>query len=99
VLDADIQTVKSTFNHPACLSLTGVALNTAGFGEADCLIFGNEARGIPTHVSEQISAKAYTIPGCGQIDSLNLAATVNMCIYELMTRWDSGVESGPGCSS
>jgi len=86
VLNADIQAVNSTFKHPACLSLTGVALNTAGFGEVDCLIFGNEARGIPTHVSEHISANAYSIPGCGQIDSLNLAATVNMCIYEIMTR-------------
>lgn len=86
VLDVEIEVVKSRFKHPACLSLTGDALNTAGFGEADCLIFGNEARGLPTHVSEQIGANHYTIPGCGQIDSLNLAATVNMCIYELMTR-------------
>jgi len=86
VLDTDIRAVRSTFKHPACLSLTGAALNTTGFGEADCLIFGNEARGIPAHESAQLSVNTYTIPGCGQIDSLNLAATVNMCIYELMTR-------------
>lgn len=84
VLDADIQSVAKDSKHPACLSLTGVAPHTAGFGETDCLIFGNEARGIPEHVLEQSNASAYTIQGCGQIDSLNLAATVNMCVYELM---------------
>lgn len=84
VLDADIQAAARQFKHPACLALSGQPLDTHAFRDADCLIFGNEARGIPDELLQASGAVAYTIAGSGQIDSLNLAATVNMCVYELM---------------
>jgi TrmH family RNA methyltransferase len=46
-------------------------------------LFGNEARGLPQEASAQLNAKAFTIPGTGAIESLNVAATVNICLYEL----------------
>ena len=42
-----------------------------------------EARGIPREQVAALGAKTYAIKGAGVIESLNLAATVNMCVYEL----------------
>jgi TrmH family RNA methyltransferase len=86
VLDAGIERVHARFTQPACLSLGGKSLDCAAFHHADCLIFGNEARGLPERLIQEANAATYSIPGSGQIDSLNLAATVNMCVYELMRR-------------
>src|SRR5690606_23661587 len=81
-LDVDIALLHQQFSYPVCLDMRGKNLQSADFCKADCLIFGNEARGVPAHLLQQTGAVAYTIPGSGQIDSLNLAATVNMCVYE-----------------
>ena len=43
----------------------------------------HEARGVPRDQLNALGARPFTIPGCGAIESLNLAATVNMCAYEL----------------
>ena len=86
VLDAGIDQVHARFRQPACLSLGGKSLECAAFHNADCLIFGNEARGLPGQLIQETGAATYSIPGSGQIDSLNLAAAVNMCVYELMRR-------------
>lgn len=83
-LDASLDAIKSDFRHPAYLALSGQPLNSDNFRNTDCLIFGNEARGIPEDLLANSAASTYSIPGCGQIDSLNLSASVNMCIYELM---------------
>jgi RNA methyltransferase, TrmH family len=83
-LDVDISLLRQQFSYPVCMDMTGQSLQSDDFHKADCLIFGNEARGVPAHLLQQTGAAAYTIPGSGQIDSLNLAATVNMCVYELM---------------
>lgn len=84
VTDVDINTLRQQFKHPVCLDMAGGSLKSGEFHQADCLIFGNEARGVPADLLEQTGAAAFSIEGCGQIDSLNLAATVNMCLYELM---------------
>ena len=52
------------------------------FREFDCYVFGNEARGLPQS-SGALNAKPFTIAGTGAIESLNVAATVNICLYEL----------------
>lgn len=83
MVDVDISTIRQQFRYPVCMDMTGESLRSADFQKTDCLIFGNEARGVPADVLQQTGATAYTITGTGQIDSLNLAATVNMCIYEL----------------
>lgn len=67
----------------ACLDLRGEPLRSGRFRDCDCYLFGNEARGLPAGTIEALGAEAFTIPGCGAIESLNLAAVVNMCVYEL----------------
>jgi TrmH family RNA methyltransferase len=34
-------------------------------------------------VVESLQAEVFSVPGCGAIDSLNLASVVNLCAYEL----------------
>lgn len=84
LLDVEISTLRQQFRRPVCLDMDGESVASAGFHQADCLIFGNEARGVPADLQQLTGATAFTIAGSGQIDSLNLAATVNMCVYELM---------------
>ena len=49
----------------------------------DCYLFGNEARGLPREALAALNAQPFTIAGTGAIESLNVAATVNICQYEL----------------
>lgn len=67
----------------ARLDLDGEPLQSGGLRACDCFLFGNEARGLPPATSATLDLHAFTIPGCGAIDSLNLAAAVNICVYEV----------------
>jgi len=71
--------------HPriACLDLWGDSIDSPGFAACTAFVFGNEARGLPRAQLESLKAGSFTIHGCGSIESLNLAAVVNMCAYEL----------------
>jgi TrmH family RNA methyltransferase len=82
-MDVELQALPERFARIACLDMQGEDLRSPGFGEYDCFVFGNEARGIPHDRVAMLGAKTYTIKGAGAIESLNLAATVNMCVYEL----------------
>ncbi|MDK9556039.1 RNA methyltransferase [Marinobacter sp. M216] len=68
----------------ACLDLNGSALTSTAFRQHDCYLFGNEARGVPREALDQLKAAPYTIQGRGDIESLNLATSVNICAYELV---------------
>ena len=63
--------------------MTGAAVQSADFAAHDCFVFGNEARGLPREQLATLDIQSFTIAGAGAIESLNLAATVNMCVYEL----------------
>lgn len=75
--------LPSRYKTIATLDMHGKALTDPSFNQADCLLFGNEARGVPADAIEKLNAKAYTITGAGNIESLNLASAVNICVYEL----------------
>lgn len=66
-----------------CLDPNGAALTSTDFHQIRCLAFGNEARGLPAAVLAQLGGSTFGIPGSGRIESLNLASTVNMSVYEL----------------
>lgn len=83
-LDVTLDSLSQRYHRIACLDMSGEGLAAASFQQSDCYVFGNEARGVPAEALEQLNARAYSIPGSGTIDSLNLASTVNMCVYELM---------------
>jgi TrmH family RNA methyltransferase len=81
-LDVTLESLAQRFNQIACLDMQGDPLTTPAFRNSDCYLFGNEARGVPREQLASLSAKAFTIPGAGLIESLNLASAVNLCVYE-----------------
>ncbi len=81
-LEVSLDRLSERFTHIACLDLQGDAITSESFKQADCYLFGNEARGVPQAALEKMKTHTYTIPGKGQIESLNLATAVNICAYE-----------------
>lgn len=82
-LDVQLDSLAERFPRIACLDMQGESLQAASFKGFDCYLFGNEARGVPREQLSTLDAQPFTIAGCGAIESLNLATTVNMCAYEL----------------
>ena len=81
--DVTLDSLPARFKRIATLDLSGAPVAAAEFRTYDCYLFGNEARGLPQGASTQMNAKPFTIAGTGAIDSLNVASTVNICLYEL----------------
>jgi RNA methyltransferase, TrmH family len=82
-LDVELASLRERFERIACLDMSGETLPSADFRMFDCYLFGNEARGLPREQLSSLHAQPFTIRGSGTIESLNLAAAVNMCVYEL----------------
>ena len=82
-LDVELDGLAERFPRLACLDMQGTPVQSADFAAFDCYLFGNEARGVPREQLAALNAQPFTIGGSGAIESLNLAATVNMCAYEL----------------
>ena len=76
-IDVPLEALPGRFSRLACLDLKGEAVASADFRQFECYLFGNEARGLPREAA--VTARAFTIPGTGAIESLNVAATVNIC--------------------
>ena len=82
-LDVPLDSLGSRFERIACLDMQGAPVRSPGFNSFDCYVFGNEARGIPREHLTRLAAQAFSIPGSGTIESLNLASAVNVCVYEM----------------
>jgi TrmH family RNA methyltransferase len=82
-VDVALASLPARYARIACLDLAGEPLASRIFREFDCYVFGNEARGLPRGQMGALGAKAFTIPGTGAIESLNVAASVNISLYEL----------------
>ena len=82
-IDVPLEALPARFGRIASLELQGRPIATPEFREFDCYLYGNEARGLPREALAATNATAFTIAGTGIIDSLNVAATVNICQYEL----------------
>ena len=81
-LGVNLEQLEQRFQNIATLDMQGDPLSMAASKQHDCLVFGNEARGVPKNVIKT-GITPYTIPGSGLIESLNLASAVNMTVYEL----------------
>lgn len=81
--DVSLDNLSTRFARIACLDMQGQSLRAPDFAQADCYLFGNEARGVPSQALSELNATPFTIAGSGAIESLNLASTVNICVYEL----------------
>ena len=84
-----LESLAPRFARMACLDMDGDSIGSGAFGDFDCYLFGNEARGVPRERLPALDARAFTIRGGGSIESLNLATAVNLCIYELSRSADS----------
>jgi TrmH family RNA methyltransferase len=85
-VDVPLNALPDRFGRIACLDLGGESLASREFRDFDCYVFGNEARGLPRAQMGAMNARAFTIAGTGAIESLNVAATVNISLYELNRR-------------
>jgi len=81
--DVPMEALPARFERIACLDLKGRSIATASFRKYGCFIYGNEGRGLPREALAAVKAQPFTIAGSGAIESLNVAATVNICQYEL----------------
>lgn len=81
--DVTLESLVHRYKNIACLDMQGESLSHSSFHACECYVFGNEARGIPREQLQQLNPYPFTIKGCGDIESLNLATAVNMCAYEL----------------
>ncbi|MEN9704384.1 MAG: hypothetical protein RLZZ393_263 [Pseudomonadota bacterium] len=82
-VDVPLESLSIRYDRIASLDLSGESISTPAFREASCYIFGNEARGLPREQLAALRIRPFTIPGTGAIESLNVAAAVNICQYEL----------------
>jgi TrmH family RNA methyltransferase len=82
-LDVPLLALRERCERIACLDVQGETLSSPDFRRFDCYLFGNEARGLPREQLTALNAQPFAIAGCGNVESLNLAAAVNMCVYEL----------------
>jgi TrmH family RNA methyltransferase len=82
-IDVPLESLPERFQRIASLDLSGGLVASQAFRAFDCYVFGNEARGLPRDQMSALRAEPFTIPGTGAIESLNVAATVNICLYEL----------------
>src|SRR5690349_3740410 len=82
-IDVPLASLGKRFKRTASLDLQGAKVAAREFRDFDCYLFGNEARGLPRDGMSALNVTPFTIAGSGAIESLNVAATVNMCLYEL----------------
>ena len=81
--EVELADLAARYPRLAYLDMQGEPLSSASFAKADAYLFGNEARGVPREALAALKAQAYSIAGCGAIESLNLASVVSMSLYEL----------------
>jgi RNA methyltransferase, TrmH family len=82
-INVPLDALPARFERIASLDLQGRSIATPAFRDFECYIFGNEGRGLPQATLGAMKAQPFTIEGTGTIESLNVAATVNICQYEL----------------
>jgi RNA methyltransferase, TrmH family len=82
-VDVPLRALPGRFARIASLDLQGKPISLPEFRNFDCYIYGNEARGLPREALSGMNATPFTIAGTGAIESLNVAATVSVCQYEL----------------
>jgi len=82
-IDVPLAVLPARFGRVASLEFKGRSIATTAFRNFDCYLFGNEARGLPPEALAAVRAQPFTIAGSGAIESLNVAASVNICQYEL----------------
>jgi len=84
--DVALESLPARYERIATLDMQGESIATPAFRDHQCFVYGSEARGLPKEALALIKARAFTIAGSGAIESLNLAAAVAVCQFELHRR-------------
>jgi TrmH family RNA methyltransferase len=88
-IDVPLDALPMRYGRIASLDLQGCSIASPAFRNFDCYIFGNEARGLPREALAVMKAQSFTISGTGVMESLNVAAALNICQYELNRHYGS----------
>lgn len=94
--DVTLDGLRQRCKRVALMDAGGRPLASEGFAAADCLMFGNEARGASPEMRALAAGAVFSIPGApasrgaspdpgrqAAVESLNLATAVAVCAYEL----------------
>ena len=86
--EVTLDALRRRFTRIALMDTGGRPIASGGFSAVECLMFGNEARGATPAMRALAGDAVFSIPhgalpGGARVESLNLAATVNICAYEL----------------
>ncbi|MCW8093201.1 TrmH family RNA methyltransferase [Alteromonas sp. ASW11-130] len=81
--EVPLHALPERFDNFAYLDLRGKPVTHPDFNNYSCYLFGNEARGVPQETLSAFDAKAFTIPGKGEIESLNVASALGICAFQL----------------
>lgn len=84
-MEVTLESLENRFDGFAYLDMQGETIKSEAFKKHACYLFGNEARGVPSEALTALNAQAFTIPGSGAIESLNLASAVNMSVFQVST--------------
>lgn len=82
-VDVPMAGLSHRFARLASLEFRGRSIASAAFRDFDCYLFGSEARGLPREALDTLRTQPFTIEGSGTMESLNVAAAVNIAQYEL----------------
>lgn len=85
IQNAHLAELQQHYPRIAYLDMQGSSIYDARFHDFDCYAFGNEARGVPHSLLAQVDGTAFTIPGSGAIESLNLGQAVGMSVFRLQS--------------
>ncbi|WP_020475982.1 tRNA (cytidine(34)-2'-O)-methyltransferase [Zavarzinella formosa] len=82
---ADFEAVVGT-EHIICIETNPERIYTeARYQDGDCLLFGNESKGLPESIRERFADRTFRIPmPTGKVRSLNLATTVGIVLYDAL---------------
>lgn len=86
-IDIGISSLRDRYQRFALLDMRGKSVTSEAFKQCDCYLFGSESQGASPEMSTLANDAVFSIPGGDGVESLNLATTVNLCVYEI-TRSD-----------
>jgi TrmH family RNA methyltransferase len=81
--DVPLESLPARFARIAAVDLRGEPIRSPAFRSFGCYVYGSEARGVPREALDSMGASAFTIAGAGSAESLNVAAAVTICQYEI----------------
>jgi len=79
---SDVEYLKETGYSIAALDMRGTPIQKSSATKKQVLLFGSESHGLSEELRALVDT-SYTIPGKGQAESLNLAMSVGIALYQL----------------